>query len=160
MNIVESKGAFHTSKLVGRIMAEHILTMKNALSKYFVEKPSPSCIPFKIWQIPDWKVIISEFLITTGMVWPVSSDKWKAPWQFRGARIENGSLYNRFMALTTPKGSYTTWVQAPGGFNHAGQILKGQTNCKAWHLQFGGERFRHVPSPQKHHYWNNIHFSR
>ena len=52
MSIVESKGAFHKSKLAGRTMAEHIiLTMKNALSKHFVEKPSPSCIPFKIWLI-------------------------------------------------------------------------------------------------------------
>ena len=24
-------------------------------------------------------MIKSEFLVTTGMVWPVSSDKWKAP---------------------------------------------------------------------------------
>ena len=24
-------------------------------------------------------MIKSDFLITTGMVWPVSSDKWKAP---------------------------------------------------------------------------------
>ena len=31
----------------------------------------------------DWIVLRnSEILITTGIVWPVSSDKWKAPLQF------------------------------------------------------------------------------
>ena len=32
---------------------------------------------FRIWLRSDWIVLIkSEILITTGMVWPVSSDKW------------------------------------------------------------------------------------
>ena len=42
------------------------------------EKPSPSCILFRIWLI--WLVVFikSEILITTGIVWQISSDKWKA----------------------------------------------------------------------------------
>ena len=41
--------------------------------RVFAEKSSPSCKLFRV------VLIKSEILITTGMVWPVSSDKWKAP---------------------------------------------------------------------------------
>ena len=71
------------SELAGGIMAGPwvILTMKKASSKnfFFNENSSPPCILFKVWLI-WWIVLIkSEILIATGMVWPVSSDKWKAP---------------------------------------------------------------------------------
>ena len=50
--------------------------------EFFSEKPSLSCIP-AIYAFIDWlgwKVLIkSEILITTGMIWPLKSDKCKAP---------------------------------------------------------------------------------
>ena len=40
----------------------------------------------------DWIVLRnSEILITTGIVWPVSSDKWKAPLTIRHHRKEKES---------------------------------------------------------------------
>ena len=46
----------------------------------FAEKPSPLWVVFRIWMIwLDISLIQSDILVTTGIVWPVSSDKWKRP---------------------------------------------------------------------------------
>ena len=52
-----------------------ILTMKKALNK----KKTLLCIPVTIIRSDEVVLIKSEILIGTGMVWSVSSDKWKRP---------------------------------------------------------------------------------
>ena len=64
-----SKGAFHLSELSGQTMAGAvILTMKKAFPMSFG------------WKTISFLLMISKILITTGMVWPVSTDKWKVPY--------------------------------------------------------------------------------
>ena len=55
-----------------------ILTKKQAFPRDFDEKPSPPAYYVRFdWS--GWIVLIkSEIPNTTGMVWPLSSDKWKA----------------------------------------------------------------------------------
>ena len=72
------------SELAGRIMAGPwvILTMKKAFSKnfFFVMKIHLLRAYYLRFDWSGWIVLIkSEILIATEMVWPVSSDKWKAP---------------------------------------------------------------------------------
>ena len=91
------------SELAGRIMAGPwvILTMKKAFSKnfFFNENSSPPCILFKVWLI-WWIVLIkSEILIATGMVWPVSSDKWKAPLGYEIEDEADSSVLESFNEL-------------------------------------------------------------
>ena len=73
-----TKGAFQMSELAGQTMTGAAFWPWNRLfPTVFAEKPSPSCIVCRIWRI--WLDSFDfEILITTGMVWQVSSDKWKA----------------------------------------------------------------------------------
>ena len=67
-----TQGAFQKPKLADQTMAffREFFLMKN----YFLH----ACYLGFDWF--GWIALIkSEFLITTGMAWPVSSDKWKAP---------------------------------------------------------------------------------
>ena len=76
-----TEGAFHKSELTGRITARPvILTVKNAFFQEFLMKNHLFCESYLGFHRSGWIVLIkSEILIMTGMVWPVSSDKWKAP---------------------------------------------------------------------------------
>ena len=75
--------ALQKSELAGRIMAGPwvILTMKKVFSKnFFFMKTHLLRAYYSRFDWSGWIVLIkSEILIATGMVWPVSSDKWKAP---------------------------------------------------------------------------------
>ena len=57
----------------------HFDDKKCFFPRVFVETLSPSCVLFRIWLIWLDSLIKSKILIMTGMVWPVSSDKWEAP---------------------------------------------------------------------------------
>ena len=76
-----TEGVFHKSELTGRITARPvILTVKNAFFQEFLMKNHLFCESYLGFHWSGWIVLIkSEILIMTGMVWPVSSDKWKAP---------------------------------------------------------------------------------
>ena len=72
-----TKGAFHLSELAGRTsqlanemgFLQRVLLKNHLLHAYYLG-----------FDWSGWIVLIeSEILITTGMVWPVSSGKWKAP---------------------------------------------------------------------------------
>ena len=57
-----------------------ILTMKQAISKSFLRKNHLLRVSYVEFNWSGWIVLIKKKIqITTGMVWPVSSDKWKAP---------------------------------------------------------------------------------
>ena len=48
----EAKGTFHLSELAGRTIADQSVSKWNRFfQRVFTEKPSPSCIPFRIWLI-------------------------------------------------------------------------------------------------------------
>jgi len=78
-----TKGAFHWSELAGRTIARPVnLKMKWRFPRVFAEKPSP--LMNTIQDLTDLagdfsRRIKREILIATRMVWPVTSDKWKAP---------------------------------------------------------------------------------
>ena len=76
-----SKGAFQKSELTGRTIAGPVIsTMKNAFFQEFLLKHYLLRACYLGFDWSGWIVLIkSEILIMTGMVWPVSSDKWKAP---------------------------------------------------------------------------------
>ena len=79
--IYPTKGAFHLSELAGRAITGPVSKQKkSAFSKGFLVKNRLLLAYYLGFDWPGWIVLIrSEILITTGMVWPVSSDKWKAP---------------------------------------------------------------------------------
>ena len=53
------------------------------------------------FNISGWIVLIkSEILITTGMVWPVSSDKWKAP-------LVSTNWLQYYLGFATPTGTWS-----------------------------------------------------
>ena len=54
--------------------------MESAFSKRFLLKNHLLCEYYLEFDLSSWIVLIrNEILITTGMILPVSSDKWKAP---------------------------------------------------------------------------------
>ena len=57
----------------------HLASEIGLFQRVFAKTPSPSCELFRIWLIWLDSLITSEILIMTGKVWPVNSDKWKAP---------------------------------------------------------------------------------
>ena len=82
--ICQFEGAFQKSELIGWTRAGPvILTMKNAFFQEFLFKHHLLRARYLGFDWSDWIVLIkSEILIMTGMVWPGSSDKWKAPWEY------------------------------------------------------------------------------
>ena len=88
--------------------------------RVLAEKSSPSCILFRIWLI--WLIVLikSEILISTGTVWPVSSDKWKAPlemkfWGIKGRMRERKGCGQKILdekigAPQKPRTSYQLFI--------------------------------------------------
>jgi len=74
---MESKDTFQKAELTGR--TRHFGNEIGFSQEVLLKKPSPLCTLFRI-NSSGWLVLIkSEILITMGMGWPDSSDKWKAP---------------------------------------------------------------------------------
>ena len=131
-----TQGAFHLSELAGRTITGPVSKqIKSAFSKGSLVKNHllrAYCLGFD-W--PGWIVLIrSEILITTGMVWPVSSDKWKAPSDslssfrfvsFYFSRSHSGiqfgtplSIWARETGYHNCEVSITSWVSDRGEFRH------------------------------------------
>ena len=74
---------FYGAQLAGRSMAGPVSLALKLFKEFFAEKATlfgcfRACYLGFDWS--SWIVLIkSEILITTRMVWPVSSDKWKEP---------------------------------------------------------------------------------
>ena len=89
-----TEGAFQESKLTGQIIARPvILTMKNAFFQEFLMKNHLFCESYSGFHRSGWIVLIkSEIRIMTGMVWLVSSDKWKAPCVWSSSTVSDCDL--------------------------------------------------------------------
>ena len=94
--VVMSDLAFQKSELLAGLWPDQSFWQWNSLfPRAFAEKPSSSCILFRIWLI--W---LDSF---DGIVWPVSSDKWKAPWDLFSLA---------FGQLLLSQGSKKIWIPA------------------------------------------------
>ena len=134
--IYPTKGAFHLSELAGRAITGPVSKqIKSAFSKGFLVKNRLLLAYYLGFDWPGWIVLIrSEILITTGMVWPVSSDKWKAPSDslsnfrfvsFYFSRSHSGiqfgtplSIWARETGYHNCEVSITSWVSDRGEFRH------------------------------------------
>ena len=132
--ICPTKGAFHLSELAGRAITGPVSKqIKSAFSKGFLVKNHLLRAYYLGCDWPGWIVLIrSEILITTGMVWPVSSDKWKAPSDYLSrfrfvfftrshSSIQFGtplSIWARETGYHNCEVSITSWVSDRGEFRH------------------------------------------
>ena len=76
-----TKGAFQKSELAGRTICRtsHFDKERIIFPRVFAENHL-FCTNYLVFDWSGWIVLIkSEILNTTGIVWPLSSDKWKAP---------------------------------------------------------------------------------
>ena len=76
-----SKGAFHLSELGGRTMAGPVSFESEIgfFQEFLLKNHFPRAC-YLGFDLSGWRVLVErEIIIATGMVWPVSSDKWKAP---------------------------------------------------------------------------------
>ena len=134
--IYPTKGAFHLSEFAGRAITGPVSKqIKSAFSKGFLVKNRLLLAYYLGFDWPGWIVLIrSEILITTGMVWPVSSDKWKAPSDYLSSfrfvsfcfsrshsSIQFGtasSIWARETGYHNCEVSITSWVSERGEFTH------------------------------------------
>ena len=88
------EGAFQKSDLTSQIIAGPvILTITNAFSKSFFMNNHLLHESYVGFHQSGWIVLIkSEILIMTGMVWLVSSDRWKMPCVWSSSTVSDCDL--------------------------------------------------------------------
>ena len=76
-----SKGAFHLSELANWTIARPVsLITKKAFFQELLQKTISFVHTIQdLTDLAEEVWLLREIIIATGMVWPVSSDKWKAP---------------------------------------------------------------------------------